>query len=69
MSISDAYVNVMCDNCGYEEAYQMTALAHYGSYDMRNIEAQIKRDGWLGDGTAHLCSGCAFDARLFEPDE
>lgn len=58
MSISDGYVNVECDRCHEEEQMEMTALAQRGSYDMRNIEARMKRDGWRIEGDTHTCPDC-----------
>lgn len=36
----------------------MTALAQRGSYDTRDIEKRMKREGWQIDGDAHMCPDC-----------
>lgn len=68
MSLSDAYVRAACDKCGYEEEVELTALAMHGSYDMRNVNAALRRDRWTADGDRHICPECVENA-LDEEEE
>ena len=64
MSISDAYVTAECEQCGYEEPVQLTALAHRGSWDERHVLATPRRRGWSFDDDAPaLCPECAVEVR------
>lgn len=67
MAISDAYVDVTCDECLYvQERESLTALARAGEWDERYIEARLKRDGWTVEDDRHLCPECTEEAR--EPE-
>lgn len=58
MSISDPKVTVMCDQCKYEQDYEMCSLVRK-SWDLRYLDDQLKRDGWRTDGDdLHTCEGC-----------
>lgn len=57
---SDAYVRVTCDKChDYEEEIHLTALAKPGAYDERNVESDLKREGWKVLGAMDICPNCA----------
>lgn len=60
MSISDAYVTVCCDECGWEDNIELTALAHHGAYDMRYVARQMERSGWTKDGERDICGECSY---------
>lgn len=51
-------VVVMCDGCGYEDAFPLTALAR-GSYDERNLDGSLEREGWLVEDGRDYCPDCA----------
>lgn len=57
--ITDAYVKLVCDNCGDEEEIQLTATAR-GGYDCRNVESHVKHLGWQAiTEDTHACPDCA----------
>lgn len=58
MGMTDGFVRVWCDECEYEEEYDMNALAR-GSYDTSNVEKEMKANGWTIDGSTYLCEMCA----------
>lgn len=68
--ISDAYVVATCDTCETAEEIPLTALAHRGSYDMRNVKGELKRLGWkdLGDGNL-ICDSCIEDEEAYGQED
>jgi hypothetical protein len=61
MSLSDAYVRVVCDSdyhCPTEDEIELTALAGRGQYDMRNVASRLERDQWVTKGDRHYCADC-----------
>lgn len=53
---SEPRITVTCDNCGCHLEMGLTACA--GSfYDERNIETELKANGWTVDGD-DLCKTC-----------
>lgn len=67
MSISDAFVRIFCDKCDDSEEIELTSTAGRGCYDMRNVEKQVERLGFVkveGDrDREHLCETCAEEAK------
>ena len=61
--IGDATVTAWCDICGTKEEIQLTALARSGSYDMRNVEADLKGLYWSVDGDKTICPDCLEEAK------
>lgn len=58
MPVSDGYVDVECDRCGYVcEHIEMIPLAG-GGYDTRNVKGRLTRDGWRVLGTETVCEEC-----------
>lgn len=55
--LSDAYVTVSCDKCHHSENYELTSLAG-GGWDERNVEGELRRNGWRIDGYQHFCETC-----------
>lgn len=58
--IGEPQVEVTCDKCSHNENYPMTPLVRQ-SYDMRDLEKQLVRDGWKVDGDTHICDSCQED--------
>ena len=58
--IDDPTVEVSCDKCRFSERYGMTPLARQ-SWDLRDLERSLKRDGWKVDGDTHICESCQDD--------
>lgn len=58
---SDAYVTVVCDTeyCLTEEDVELTALAHEGSYDMRNVTRELEGYGWTCVDGKDFCPECS----------
>lgn len=56
--ISDAYVHVTCDTCGYDQEYELCACAHR-SWDERYLNETMKKDGWTIEEGTHLCESCS----------
>ncbi len=57
--INDPRISVTCDVCGEEfDGFSMTPLAG-GAWDTRGLISQLRRDGWTGDKTEHICPNCA----------
>ena len=54
--ISDAYVEVTCDECSEFEQHQLTATGR--GYDDRNLERQLEREGWEVNGDETICPDC-----------
>lgn len=54
--ISDAYVNVSCDDCGFEIKVELTATAR--GYDERNVDQEIRDKGWTIERGYHYCADC-----------
>lgn len=61
MSLSDAYVHVYCDKCNDSEEIPLTSTAGRGNYDMRNVEKEVARLGFVKKDNEyeHLCESCA----------
>lgn len=57
--LGDPVVHVECDRCGeISDGLGLTLLAG-PAWDMRNIDAAIKRMGWRIDGDdTHVCDNC-----------
>lgn len=60
MSLSDAYIRVMCDKCKYEEEMELTAIACNG-WDARNLDGELMSWGWKTRGDEHICDSCLED--------
>lgn len=59
--IGEPKIFVMCDECEEDFEFSMTALVRH-SWDCRNLERNMLRDGWLIEGEdRHICPDCAFD--------
>lgn len=61
---SDVFVDVTCDVCKDSEKVKLTSLAGRGCWDERNVDAELKRDGWSVDGDKHKCVSCVEDQAL-----
>lgn len=58
--INEPTVEVTCDKCGHNHAYSMTPLARQ-SWDLRDLDRQLKRDLWKVDGDTHICESCQLE--------
>lgn len=59
--ILDPIQPVECDQCQQRDEFDMTSLAQR-SWDNRNLDAKMKRAGWLTDGEWHFCcEDCAIE--------
>lgn len=58
--LSEPTLLLECNRCGDTEELHLTVTAN--GYDTRNIDSQIRRLGWTGDGDGneHLCPGCQY---------
>jgi hypothetical protein len=64
MSRSDPQIQVTCNgNCGDIITVGMTPLAR-GAFDERNVNANLKRDGWISTGENDYCPTCASEREL-----
>lgn len=55
---TDPAITVICDECNDDMEVGLTALAR-GSYDERDVDAKLEREGWTKDGDRDLCSDCS----------
>ena len=78
MSISDAYVRVVCNECGYEEEVELPYIYHSysgesGQYDDQpnTIHRQLEDSDWIiVSDEEHYCSQeCYEDAHVDEIEE
>lgn len=63
MSRTDAFIYVSCDGrgCDIQEEVQLTALAG-GSWDERNVEQELGRQGWVFVDGKEFCEQCVWQA-------
>ena len=54
---SNAYITVMCDNCGEYEEVPLTPIAR-GGYDGRGVDDWLTRRGWRVDAGEDICESC-----------
>lgn len=59
--IGEPKVEITCDKCGHNEDYYLTPLAR-NSYDMRDLESELKRNLWLVEGESTICEACQEEA-------
>jgi len=57
MSLSDAYVNAVCDGCHVIEVVRLTAIACRG-WDERFVASHLQRIGWIVEENRHYCGEC-----------
>jgi hypothetical protein len=57
--ISDPEILATCDECGYEEYYNLTVTAR--GWDDRDLKAQMERNGWREIDGRDLCADCAME--------
>jgi hypothetical protein len=58
MTVTDAYVRVMCDECEDEEIeVGLTSIARNG-WDERDVAGAVQDRGWEVDGTKHVGPNC-----------
>jgi hypothetical protein len=50
-------ISIICDKCGESEEFELTALAR-SAYDLRDLERQLKRAGWVVCGDLDICPEC-----------
>ena len=56
--LGEPIVELTCDRCGENEYLTLTSLAG-NCWDMRGIDAKIKRLGWTGTkDTDNICPEC-----------
>ena len=61
---TDAFITVLCDSCAIEEIIiQLTATAR-GGYDERNVNDELKSNGWIIAGQNDYCEACAEEMGL-----
>lgn len=60
MAISDALVRVFCDKCNCETEVTLTSIAGH-CWDERNVDAELKRDGWIINSGLYVCESCNED--------
>jgi hypothetical protein len=58
MTISDAYVDVVCDQCQVIKKQVRLSATAGGGWDQRTIEDKLVRVGWLVKGDKHYCENC-----------
>lgn len=58
MAVWDPVVPVECDGCKEVEYFEMTALAG-GCFDLRHLDAKLKRGKWQHHGQVFLCPECS----------
>ena len=62
--LSDAFIVATCNKCSETVEIELTALAKPGAYDMREVESNLEREGWVTvlkvthSGNEHYCSNC-----------
>ncbi len=59
MARGDAYIRIVCDNCGEEIECNLVATAGSGSWDERTVDAQLTREGWHIQGDGEICDMCS----------
>lgn len=75
MSIGSATVRVTCDHCtrfdgNDAEVIELTALAHHGAWDDRNVKPGLVADGWEVDASGMCtCPECLAEEEADEEAE
>jgi len=68
--ISDAFVTVGCDQCSEEVNIKLTALAQNGSWDERDLNDRIVKEGWIwNDKEETICPDCQKENAENEEEE
>lgn len=64
--LGDPIQVVTCDNCGYEEHFDMTLLV-WQAWDNRDLAAKLAKAGWFTCGREkHYCPDCTEDGWCVE---